>query len=79
MVIGAAAAAFSEADYPRGGYGPYRANNDLLYYHLDARVDPEKYLSGQEFHPLQNVEGRQPHSTDLVPVMFQIEKIYWTS
>ena len=32
----------------RGGYGPYRANNDLLYYHLDIRVDPEKkYLSGK--------------------------------
>jgi aminopeptidase N len=26
----------------RGTYGPYRANNDLLYYHLDIRVDPEK-------------------------------------
>jgi aminopeptidase N len=26
----------------RGPYGPYRANNDLLYYHLDVRVDPEK-------------------------------------
>ncbi len=25
-----------------GAYGPYRANNDLLYYHLDVRVDPEK-------------------------------------
>ena len=27
-----------------GAYGPYRANNDLLYYHLDIRVDPEKKL-----------------------------------
>ena len=26
----------------RGAYGPYRANNDLLSYHLDVRVDPEK-------------------------------------
>jgi aminopeptidase N len=32
----------------RGAYGPYRANNDLLYYHLDIRVDPvQKYLSGK--------------------------------
>jgi aminopeptidase N len=32
----------------RGAYGPYRANNDLLYYHLDVRVDPEqKSLSGK--------------------------------
>jgi aminopeptidase N len=28
----------------RGAYGQYRANNDLLYYHLDIRVDPEKKL-----------------------------------
>ena len=27
-------------DLLRGGYGPYRANNDLLYYHLSLRVDP---------------------------------------
>ena len=27
-----------------GEYGPYRANNDLLYYHLDIRVDPEKKM-----------------------------------
>src|ERR1043166_5649145 len=26
----------------RGPYGLYRANNHLLYYHLDVRVDPEK-------------------------------------
>jgi uncharacterized Ntn-hydrolase superfamily protein len=26
----------------RGEYGPFRANNDLLSYHLDIRVDPEK-------------------------------------
>src|SRR6516162_4762377 len=32
----------------RGAYGPYRANNDLLYYHLDVRVDPDKkYISGK--------------------------------
>ncbi|HVT97632.1 MAG TPA: M1 family metallopeptidase [Acidobacteriaceae bacterium] len=24
----------------RGAYGPFRANNDLLYYHLTVRVDP---------------------------------------
>ncbi len=32
----------------RGAYGPYRANNKLLYYHLDIRVDPEKqFISGK--------------------------------
>jgi aminopeptidase N len=38
----------TRADILRGDYGPYRANNDLLFYHLDVRVDPErKYLSGK--------------------------------
>jgi aminopeptidase N len=31
-------------DILRGTYGQYRANNDLLYYHLDIRVDPDKKL-----------------------------------
>jgi aminopeptidase N len=30
----------TRSDILRGGYGPFRANNDLLYYHLDVRVDP---------------------------------------
>jgi aminopeptidase N len=38
----------TRADILRGGYGPYRANNDLLFYHLDIRVDPEKkFISGK--------------------------------
>lgn len=38
----------TRADILRGAYGPYRANNDLLYYHLDIRVDPEKkFISGK--------------------------------
>jgi aminopeptidase N len=36
----AAAALPTRADFIRGDYGKYRANNDLLYYHLDIRVDP---------------------------------------
>ena len=36
------------ADVLRGEYGPHRANNDLLFYHLDIRVDPEKkFISGK--------------------------------
>src|ERR1035438_8482146 len=50
----------TRADILRGEYGPYRANNDLLFYHLDVRVDPEtKYLSGKNsirFKMLQVVE-----------------------
>jgi len=37
----------THSDLLMGSYGPYRANNDLLFYHLDLRVDPEKkFLSG---------------------------------
>ncbi len=32
----------TRADILRGEYGRYRANNDLRYYDLDVRVDPEK-------------------------------------
>jgi aminopeptidase N len=43
-----APAAPTHADILRGEYGPYRANNDLLFYHLDIRVDPEKkFISGK--------------------------------
>ena len=41
-------AAPSRADVLRGEYGRYRANNDLLFYHLDLRVDPAgKTISGK--------------------------------
>jgi aminopeptidase N len=43
-----AVSAPTRASILRGEYGPYRANNDLLFYHLDVRVDPEKkFLSGK--------------------------------
>jgi aminopeptidase N len=38
----------THADLLRGEYGRYRANNDLLFYYLDIRVDPEKkFVSGK--------------------------------
>jgi aminopeptidase N len=38
----------SRASVLRGEYGRYRANNDLLFYHLDVRVDPDaKRLTGR--------------------------------
>jgi aminopeptidase N len=38
----------TRADILRGDYGRYRANNDLLSYHLDVRVDPERrWISGK--------------------------------
>ena len=38
----------TRADILRGDYGRHRANNDLLYYHLDIRLDPDrKAISGK--------------------------------
>ena len=49
---------YSRADTLRGGYGPYRANNDLLSYDLKVRVDPEKkFITGKNtirFRMLKN-------------------------
>src|SRR5918997_626092 len=37
----------TRADILRGEYGRYRANNDVLFYRLDIRVDPEKtFIAG---------------------------------
>src|SRR6476661_7426711 len=38
----------THANILRGEYGRYRANNDLLSYALDIRIDPaKKFLSGR--------------------------------
>ena len=38
----------TRADILRGEYGRYRANNDLLFYHLDIRIDPaRKWIGGR--------------------------------
>jgi aminopeptidase N len=38
----------SRAELLRGEYGRYRANNDLVYYDLDVRIDPQKkWISGK--------------------------------
>ena len=56
--IDAAAPLPTRYDMLRGAYGPYRSNNDLLYYHLDIRVDPDKqFVSGRNtirFRMLKN-------------------------
>ncbi|KAA3619571.1 MAG: M1 family peptidase [Calditrichaeota bacterium] len=39
---------FSRADTIRGAYGPFRENNDLLFYDLNIKVDVEKkHLAGR--------------------------------
>jgi aminopeptidase N len=70
-----AAQAFSEADRLRGSYGPYRANNDLLYYHLDVRVDPERqFLSGKNTIRFKMLKDGTRIQLDLVTA-FQIDKV----
>lgn len=58
----------TRADMLRGAYGPYRENNDLLYYHLDIRVDPEKKsISGKNtirFRMLKDGDRIQLDLTD---------------
>jgi aminopeptidase N len=45
---GRGAAPTTRATMLRGEYGQYRANNDLLYYHLDIRINPDdKTISGK--------------------------------
>src|SRR5262249_34497561 len=34
----------THADILRGEWGPFRANNDLLSYYLDIRIDPDKKM-----------------------------------
>ncbi|MGD0831518.1 MAG: M1 family metallopeptidase, partial [Terracidiphilus sp.] len=67
----------TRAEILRGAYGPYRANNDLLYYHLDIRVDPEKQTIGGKntirFKMLANGARIQ---LDLLETL-QVDKILW--
>ncbi len=39
--LGIVTPAPTRAQMLQGAYGPYRANNELLYYHLQVRVDPK--------------------------------------
>jgi dipeptidyl-peptidase 4 len=62
----------TKADLLRGGYGPHRANNDLLRYDLDVRVDPEKkFISGRntiEFKMLEDATRIQLDLTETLAV-----------
>jgi len=77
MAVAQPAAVFSEADQLRGSYGPYRANNDLLYYHLDVRVDPDKQtVSGKNAIRFKMLKDGSRIQLDLVPAL-HIDKILW--
>jgi aminopeptidase N len=71
----AAATAPSRANVLRGEYGPLRANNDLLYYHLDVRVDPEKQsLSGKNTIRFRMLSDDSRIQLDLHPAL-AVDKI----
>src|ERR1700754_4567921 len=72
-----AAARPTHADLLRGQYGQYRANNDLLSYHLDIRVDPEKkYLSGKNTIRFKMLKDDQRIQLDLTDAL-NIDKILY--
>jgi aminopeptidase N len=63
----------------RGAYGPFRANNDLLYYHLDIRVDPEKqFLSGKNTIRFKMLRDGARIQLDLRDSL-AIDKILWNA
>jgi aminopeptidase N len=67
--------ALSGGDRLLGGYGPYRANNDLLHYHLHVRVDPAKqFLSGMNAIRFRMLADGKRIQLDLVPT-FRIDGI----
>src|SRR5271168_5273257 len=68
-------AAPTRADILRGAYGPYRVNNDLLSYHLDIRVDPEKQtISGKNSIRFKMLQDGTRIQLDLHPAL-EIDKI----
>jgi aminopeptidase N len=70
-----APAASTRADILRGAYGPYRANNDLLYYDLHVRVDPEKkFISGVNTIRFKMLKDGTRIQLDLHPAL-QVDKI----
>src|SRR5271154_4902104 len=62
-------------DLLRGAYGPYRANNDLLFYHLDLRVDPDKkFISGTNTIRFKMLQDGTRIQLELYPPL-QIDKV----
>ncbi len=63
-----AAAAPTQDDLLRGGYGPDRANNDLLFYHLSLRVDPaEQSITGTNVVRFRMLEDGRRIQLELTP------------
>ncbi len=69
----------THADILRGEYGRCRANNDLLYYHLDVRVDPEKkFLSGKTLMRFKMLTDDNRIQLDLHEAL-KVDKILFSS
>jgi aminopeptidase N len=65
----------TQADLLRGAYGPYRANNDLLFYDLHIRVDPaKKYISGSNTVRFRMLKDDARIQLDLVSTL-NVDKI----
>ncbi|MFZ0641373.1 MAG: M1 family metallopeptidase [Candidatus Acidiferrales bacterium] len=65
----------TQADILRGGYGPYRANNHLLFYHLEIRVDPQKkFISGKNTIRFKMLKDGNRIQLDLNPDL-SVDKI----
>jgi len=65
----------TRADVLRGEYGRYRANNDLLHYHLRVRVDPDrKHIAGSNAIRFRMLRDDNRIQLDLYPNL-TIEKI----
>ena len=68
----------THAEILRGEYGRYRANNDLLYYHLDVRVDPgTKYLRGSTLVRFKMLKDDNRIQLDLHDAL-KVDKIEWS-
>ena len=60
----------SKSDLLLGGYGPYRANNDLLSYKLELRVDPEaKLIRGKNAVRFRMLEDGRRLQLELSPAL----------
>ena len=65
----------TRAEILHGGYGPYRANNDLLSYDLRIRVDPEKkFISGKNTIRFRMLKDDTRIQIDLFPNL-NVDKI----
>ena len=65
----------TRADILRGAYGPFRANNDLLYYHLHIKVDPiAKSISGKNTVRFRMLEDATRIQLDLTETL-RVDKI----